>query len=220
MRPRRYAFFDVDDTLIALKSMFDFFPFWCAESGALELEQRFDHVFREARAAGRRREDLNRLYYGFFRGVPLTRLEWAGQAWFQQRFKQGRPPYVAATLERLREHQAEGVTPVFVSGSMLPLLRPIARDLGVAHCLCSRLLTDDTGVLTGEIGEPQTIGCGKAAAIVAFLRKQGARSGDCYAYGDDLSDLPMLEVVGRPVAVGTASLASLAAERGWARLPA
>ena len=39
---------------------------------------------------------------------------------------------------------------------------------------------------------------------------------ECYAYSDSVSDLPMMELVGHPVAVNPDSeLGSLARERGW-----
>lgn len=102
---------------------------------------------------------------------------------------------------------------------MLPLLAPLATELGVAHCLCTSLVLDGQGRLTGAIGQPQTIGRGKAEALRFFLRQHGVSAHDCYAYGDDLSDLPMLEAVGRAVAVGNdRGLAELAGTRGWAHL--
>lgn len=220
MTLRRYAFFDVDETLIGIKSMFDFFPFWCAEIGAPRLAARFETGFAQARAIGKGRAELNRLYYRFLRGAPLSDLFAVGGKWFMHRFRQGRSPYQDAVVERLKEHLGEGVQPVLVSGSMLPLLQPIAHDLGVEHCLCTQLLLDGEGQLTGEIGTPQTIGPGKAAALTSFLRVQGARAADCFAYGDDSSDLPMLEAVGTPVAVGSSpDLLAIAQRRGWAHLP-
>ncbi|MCW7539298.1 HAD-IB family hydrolase [Aquabacterium sp. A7-Y] len=217
---KRYAFFDVDDTLISIKSMFDFFPCWCAERGTPELLRDFEAAFAQARAEGQPREALNRLYYRFFRGALLGDLITAGQDWFRRRFVQHPPPYIERTVARLKGHRDQGVAPVFVSGSMRPLLHPLADQLGVEHCLCTRLVLDGQGRLTGEIASPQTIGRGKADALRAFLQAQQARAGDCYAYGDDISDLAMLEAVGMPVAVGPAAdLALLAWQRGWEHLP-
>lgn len=57
--------------------------------------------------------------------------------------------------------------------------------------------------------------------LLAYVEapKQGARAQDCYAYGDDISDLAMLEAVGMAVAVGaTTDLTTLAGARGWGHL--
>jgi phosphoserine phosphatase len=63
------------------------------------------------------------------------------------------------------------------------------------------------------------IGHGKDDALRSFLTPQGARAQDCYAYGDDISDLAMLEAVGMAVAVGaTTDLTTLAGARGWGHL--
>lgn len=214
-----FAFFDVDETLIAMKSMFDFFPYWCARQGQPGDAQLFEQTFASARAQGQAREQLNRLYYGFLAGAPLQDVTLAGQEWFERRFGGERPPYLAPVVARLKAHRAAGIEPVFVSGSMLPLLSPLAAELGVSHCLCTTLMVDEQGRLTGAIGQPQTIGSGKADALRQFLRQRGVPAQDCYAYGDDLSDLPMLEAVGRPVAVGAnRGLAELAGQRGWGQL--
>lgn len=215
----RFAFFDVDETLIAMKSMFDFLPYWCAYQGRPERSLRFGETLALARAQGQPREQLNRLYYSLFAGVPLGELELAGRAWFKQRFGGERPPYIAPTVERLRAHYDSGIVPVLVSGSMLPLLAPLAAALKVEHCLCTSLVLDRQGRLTGDIGQPQTIGLGKADALNLFLSQRGVSASDCYAYGDDLSDLPMLEAVGSAVAVGpNRGLQDLAGQRGWSQL--
>ncbi|TRL36482.1 HAD-IB family hydrolase [Methylosinus sporium] len=220
MEHRSFAFFDVDETLISIKSMFDFFPFWCKWIGAApEAYSRFETEIASAIARHATREELNRLYYRSFRGAQLPVLEAAGAAWFLQRFGRS-PPYRKHVVARLEKHRQEGVVPVLVSGSMRPLLRPIARELQAEHCLCTQLVVDESGRLTGEIGSPQTIGEGKAEAIRAFLREQGGRPADCLAYGDDISDLAMLELVGAPVVVGAQpDLLSICRQRDWPYLP-
>lgn len=72
---------------------------------------------------------------GFLAGAPLQDLTLAGQEWFERRFGGERPPYLAPVVARLKAHRAAGIEPVFVSGSMLPLLSPLAAELGVSHCL-------------------------------------------------------------------------------------
>lgn len=217
-----YAFFDVDDTLLRIKSMFDFFPFWCELRGSDKTLERFNAAFEHAFSERRPREDLNRLYYHFFAGVNETDLKAAGQLWVKQRFgAQGLAEAMIfpEVLERLRAHRAGGVIPVFVSGSFPALLTPLAQRMGAEHILCTRQEIGPDGTLTGEILKPQTIGTGKAEAITAFLRQHGTDPRSCFAYGDDLSDRAMLEAVGHPVAViGAPDLDELAQARGWERL--
>ena len=60
------------------------------------------------------------------------------------------------------------------------------------------------------------IGLGKASAIKDFLADKGVSAQSCYAFGDDVSDLPMLEIVGKPVIIeGDSELVSIAEDRKW-----
>lgn len=88
-------------------------------------------------------------------------------------------------------------------------------ELGVRHILATRLEVRE-GRYTGEILPPQTIGAGKAQAVDTFLRARDCSPEWCYAYGDDVSDLPMLEAVGQPTVVsGGRKLKANARTMGW-----
>lgn len=220
LESRSFAFFDVDETLIAIKSMFDFFRYWClVELRDRETLRRFELTFDRLREQDESREGLNRAYYTFFAGVDPAELEAAGRRWFA-RAEQGYPALInQPVVGALQRHAAMGVEPVFVSGSCEALLRPLADRLGVAHILSAPLLFSDDGTLSGELGDPQTIGDGKGRAIRAFLIAHDGRSDISYAYGDDISDLPMLESVGRPIVVGDSGpLVDVALERSWGRI--
>src|SRR3546814_15438352 len=72
---------------------------------------------------------------------------------------------------------------------------PIARELNVVHVLANNLEVT-SGKYSGNILPPQTIGDGKREAIVGFLKEWKSNPNDCYGYGDHISDLPLLEIVG------------------------
>jgi len=210
-----YAFFDVDETLIRTKSMFDFYRFFCAFRGADRDFKAFEKDFAEMRRFKWSREELNRAYYRYLAGIAPDELSRAGVRWWAQ--ASTRPGIlIRESLALLKTLRDDGVTPVFVSGSFEEILDPIGRQLGVHMFLCAPMEIGQGGYYTGELGSPQTIGAGKAQAVDAFLKVHGACISQCWAVGDDLSDLPMLEAVGRSVAVGTGTpLARLARERGW-----
>jgi len=213
----RFAFFDVDDTLIRVKSMFDFYRFWALDwhydSNMLE---RFETSFETLRWEGASRETLNRAYYHHFMGFRMSELEEAGAAWAGIHLAKPNEFFFAVSVRRLRDLQALDTQPVFVSGSFWALLAPVAQHLGVQHSLNSCLSMTVDKVLTGEIESPQIIGEGKAIAVRRFLADRNANSSLCFAFGDDLSDLPMLNAVGNPVAVGDRSpLAIHANKLNW-----
>lgn len=213
--PLGYAFFDVDDTLISVKSMLSFQTFWYERTGDELGRLAYDRDLRRHWHPGASWEFLNRLYYRHFAGRKPEQVDALGRAWFEHQRREAAPFYHANPCSELEMHQRLGREPVFVSGSFPALLRPIAEELGVSHILATRLEARG-GRYTGEILPPQTIGAGKAQAIGEFLGARHCAAELCYAYGDDVSDFPMLEAVGHPTVVsGGRELEAKARALGW-----
>ena len=215
-----YAFFDVDGTLLRLKSMFSFHDFWYQrwiglDSGArVEEYEDVTAILRALVESGAQRELVNRRYYEFFSGRSVDEVGRCAQAWARTVVADPRL-FVTEVIDELDALRAKGVEPVFVSGSFVEVLTPIADHLSVSHMLATRLLHDGK-TYTGRFRAPQTIGEGKALAIGKFLAERSILPADCWAFGDDISDVPMLEAVGHPVAViGDSALSSTARARGW-----
>lgn len=213
---KRFAFFDVDGTLISLKSMFSFQDYWYAvTAGSARQRAAFQDEMGRLARMGASREEMNRRYYAHFAGRPVAEVARLGDRWFEHVERSTRDLYHTAVVARLRRLHGEGIEPVFVSGSFPQILGPLANRLGVRHLLSTTMAVNGE-VFTGDILDPQTIGRGKADAIARFLAANDARAADCHAYGDDISDLPMLECVGRPAAVrGDHRLEAIAREAGW-----
>lgn len=208
------AFFDVDETLIKIKSMFHFYKYWCSTKSATHEYQQFNLLYENAVKQQTSREELNKMYYRQFQGVNIDELNAAGKKWFSHFFSDSNL-FIQNTVSILTEHKQNGCEIVFVSGSMLPLLSPLAEQLEVDAILCTTLLHNN-GVLTGDIGSPQTIGEGKKEAVLSYLQQSGISPDNCFSYGDDISDIPMLSVTGNPVCVGSLSpLADYARRNNW-----
>ncbi|MFE9493209.1 HAD family hydrolase [Streptomyces collinus] len=191
---RRIAFFDVDETLLAGKTLREF---WHAHAARLVGEGWTPGV---PRTSGADRETLNRAYFAHFAGARRSSFDEAARQWYAQ-FRSGPHAYLTETLDALCRHQGEGDEVVLVTGSGVALARPVAEDLGVRHVLATEQLADAAGVLTGEVRRPM-IGAAKQDAAAALIRRFGVRARDCWAYGDHESDLPLLSLVGHPVVVG------------------
>jgi alcohol-forming fatty acyl-CoA reductase len=107
----------------------------------------------------------------------------------------------APGIERIAQHQAQGHRVFFVSGTLRPLARAMARRLpGTVEVAATELETCD-GRWTGRLAGEHLRGEAKARALRHLAARHGLNLGESYAYGNSLADLPMLEAVGRPVAV-------------------
>ncbi|MER6301268.1 HAD-IB family hydrolase [Kitasatospora sp. NPDC001539] len=211
------AFFDVDETVIAEKSPLAFWRYW-RDRHPDRVAADLPDLATEA-AVTPDREALNRRYYRRYAGVPLEELEAAGRGWYEE-YRRGAEAFVLPALAAVAEHRAAGRAVVLVSGSMRPLLAVLAEELGASVLVCTELLVDAAGVLSGEVRRPM-IGRAKAEAAVRLMREHGADPADCFAYGDHESDLALLRAVGRPVVVGGSPLLNEHAGRlGWPVIPA
>jgi HAD superfamily hydrolase (TIGR01490 family) len=214
----RAAFFDVDGTLIAGIGIFRFLRYHLAWSGhEPEVYERHLERLRELRAAGMPREATNRAHYEVYKGVKVAAVAACARRWFEAETEAIFNP---AVLEAARAHRARGEALVLVSGSFPALLAPIAARIGAAHVLCTEPAVE-AGVYTGSLvdGPSQPmIGEAKAEAMRCLASEQGLDLAESTAYGDHVSDLPMLRAAGSAVVVGD-ELAAAAREAGWRRLP-
>lgn len=219
MSTPRFAFFDVDNTLISLKSMFSFHDYWYqhwlpAQGRAAPQEYEDICAILDTLARnGESREAINRRYYTFFAGRTVSEVTDCARSWFEQH-RHRQDFFIKETVMALQRLQQDGVAPVLVSGSFRAVLAPIADTLGVRHMLCTTLLENGQRY-SGRIAPPQTIGAGKAAAMQDFLHTHGANAETCWAFGDDYSDFAMLTAVGHGVLLaGNPRLENLARLKG------
>ncbi len=125
-------------------------------------------------------------------------------------------PYVyQEAIDLLGEHRAAGRRIYIVSSSPEEVVRPLARHFGASGVIATRAQVGPDNRYTGEL-EFYAFGQQKAEAIRALARRSRLDLDGSYAYSDSATDLPMLEVVGHPVAVNPdRELRQAAEERGW-----
>ncbi|RAG80471.1 HAD-IB family hydrolase [Streptacidiphilus pinicola] len=212
------AMFDVDETLITVKSMFRFleYDFQARGLAPRAYRQAAERLHRRS-AAGVSRQQTNREYYQLFAGRPVDETLANGRAWFAEELAGGRllhQPVLAA----LRRHQARGAVVVLVSGSFRPALEPLAELLEVQEVLCSEPEIV-AGHYTGQLERP-VIGVEKGWLASEMLLRYGVAREHAFAYADHASDLPLLHAVGHPMAVGDDTvLAEHVARTGGGSLP-
>ena len=121
----------------------------------------------------------------------------------------------AEALELMELHRAAGHRVYLVSASPEEIVLPLADLLGVDGAICSRGEVDEHGRYTGRMAF-YAYGDAKATAMRELAERTGLDLSASSAYSDSATDLPMLEAVGRPVAVNPdRALAKVARERGW-----
>ena len=125
-------------------------------------------------------------------------------------------PYVyQEALDLIELHRSEGRRIYIVSSSPEEIVRPLARHFGVSGVIATRAEIGDDGRYTGEL-EFYAYGEQKAEAIRALAARVGIELAGSFAYSDSITDLPLLETVGNPVAVNAdKDLRKIADERGW-----
>jgi alcohol-forming fatty acyl-CoA reductase len=208
------AIFDVDGTLVG-SNVVSYFawlrmrelhvaarPFWLA--AFLPKVPYYWALDKVSRA------HFNRAFYKNYAGWKPARARHLGQESF--------PGFTLSriypdALARLREHKEAGHRVVLLSGALDFLLDPL-KDL-VDDVLCASL-EEENGSYTGELSGAPVAGDARARMLASFARRRGLDLSRSYAYADSISDLPMLEAVGNPVAVNPdRRLQAAATSRGW-----
>ena len=118
-------------------------------------------------------------------------------------------------LDLMRMHQAAGRKVFIVSASPEEIVAPLAQYLGADEAIATRSVLDDEGRYTGEV-ELYCYGPEKARILGEVARRDGIDLERSYAYSDSATDIPMMRVVGHPVAVNPdRELVRAARAEGW-----
>ena len=209
------AFFDLDKTILAKSSSFAFArPFYregligrsdvvrSAYAQFVYLASGADHDQMETM-----REYMSKLVTGW-------NVEQVQQIVGETLDEIVDPMVFEEAIQLIEEHKAAGDDVIIISSSGTDIVEPIGQRLGVDLAIGTQVAIED-GEYTGEILF-YAYGPGKADAMRSLADERGYDLAECYAYSDSHTDLPMLEVVGHPVAVNPDSeLRAIAEERDW-----
>jgi HAD superfamily hydrolase (TIGR01490 family) len=119
-------------------------------------------------------------------------------------------------LALAHEHQDAGRRAYIVTAASQELATMLAQVLALDGAIGSQFSEVRDGVYTGRPTGLFIYRSDKARAVQHLAQREGIDLAASYAYSDSESDLPMLEVVGHPVAVNPdQQLARVAREHGW-----
>jgi len=208
------VFFDLDGTLLKGESQFSFL-FWCIKRdaapfcGSLSVALRYVLYISGymKNASSVRDSGLSLL-----KNMRVDVLSQLTSVFFDSILRQKLYPGVQSLLGH---HRKAGHKVVLMTSVIEALAAQAASYLGLTQVHATRLLERD-GVLTGQYAKPVPYGMGKRELAKICCHRMGVSPHSCFAYCDHLSDLPLLEFVGHPVATNPSTpLAKIAVKRRW-----
>ena len=119
------------------------------------------------------------------------------------------------TRELAAMHIAAGEQVWLVSATPVQVGQALAGRLGFTGAL-GTVAEEEDGKFTGRLVGDILHGPGKAHAVQALAETQGLNLKECTAYSDSSNDIPMLSLVGTPVAINPdRQLRKHAEKHGW-----
>ncbi len=158
------------------------------------------------------RGDFLRYFYRYYEGASLSDLTNKSQEMFSALLLARSFP---EAIRRVRKHRELGHKTILITGALDFIVEPLAPLFDEVVSAQAQVAN---GILTGHLLRHPPTGEARAQIIDDYARSLGVSLEDCVSYADSSSDLPMLEVVGFPVAVNAdPKLALMAERRGWHR---
>jgi HAD superfamily hydrolase (TIGR01490 family) len=209
------AFFDLDRTLIAGSSAYQFgrasYQAGLMTRSQLARDAWANVKFRVRGSTDEATDALRARIFESIKGRSVQELARLGA------------PVLAGVLPRVYPrmleiaygHQDEGRPVYIVTAASQEMAELMAHVLAFDGGIGARSEIVD-GVYTGRPDGPFTYREGKAVAMRELAAREDIDLAESYAYSDSESDLPMLRCVGNPVAVNPDStLTKIAREEGW-----
>ena len=210
----RLALFDLDNTLLGGDSDHAWGDYLC-ERGILDpvaYKARNDAFYQDYLSG-----TLDMQAYLAFSMEILAASEPAQlEQWHREFMRDCIEPIILPKAEALlRQHREAGDQLVIITATNRFVTAPIARRLGVRTLLATECETQH-GRYTGRSTDIPCFREGKVTRLRRWMLENGFElEGSCF-YSDSLNDVPLLEVVERPVAVDPdPKLRAQAQRRGW-----
>ncbi|HNV01688.1 MAG TPA: HAD family hydrolase [Vicinamibacterales bacterium] len=215
MAARTLALFDLDDTLLAGDSDYEWGLF-LAEIGAIDeagYKARNDEFMAQYRAG-----TLDLQAFLAFQLCPLSQFSMAQlDAWHAQFMERKILPIVRPGSRALLDKH-RGAVQVMVTATNEFVTAPIAAAFGIPALIATALERAD-GRFTGRTVGTPSFREGKVVRLKEWLASRGERLEDyaeSWFYSDSINDVPLMSLVTHPVAVHPDEpLRAHALERGW-----
>jgi HAD superfamily hydrolase (TIGR01490 family) len=215
--PQAGAFFDIDNTIVRGASLFHLARGLAKRKFFTVGDvSRFAWKQTKYRMAGREDEDdmasAIDAALSFVAGHTVEEVVSLGDEIFDERIED---KLYEKTIELARAHLRSGQRVWLVSAAPVELASLIARKLALTGALGTVSEVVD-GIYTGKLAGAPLHGPAKAEAVRALAEREDLDLARCAAYSDSSNDIPMLSLVGQPVAINPdAKLRRHAKALGW-----
>jgi HAD superfamily hydrolase (TIGR01490 family) len=215
--PTAAAFFDIDNTVVRGASVFHL-AMGLASRKFFTAGDVSTFVWQQVKFRIAGQEDLEDMHsavesaLSFVAGHSVDEVTLLAQEIFDERIAH---KLYGGTIALANSHLEVGQRVWLVSAAPIELASIIASRLGLTGALGT--VSEVDGVTyTGRLVGAPLHGPAKAEAVRALADREGLDLSRCAAYSDSSNDIPMLSMVGRPVAVNPDSgLRRHARAMGW-----
>lgn len=215
--PRSAAFFDIDNTIVRGASLFHLAR-GLAKRRFFTVGDVSRFAWKQAKYRVAGREDVEDMAsaidaaLSFVAGHTVDEVVSLGDEIFDERIED---KLYKQTIELTRAHLRSGQRVWLVSAAPVELASLIARKLELTGALGTVSEVVD-GAYTGKLAGAPLHGPAKAEAVRALAEREDLDLALCSAYSDSSNDIPMLSLVGQPVAINPdAKLRRHAKAMGW-----
>lgn len=208
------AIFDLDNTLIGGDSDYLWGQFVC-EAGivdAAEFSAENDRFYEDYKSGQLDILAYLRFALGPLKGQPRETLD----AWHREFMARKIEPIMLPKAERLiANHRDRRDDLLIITATNYFITRPIATALGVDELVASEGEIVD-GLYTGEPSGTPSYHEGKITRLYEWLEGRDISLDGAYFYSDSHNDLPLLEIIDKPIAVDPDdTLLAHARKVGW-----
>jgi len=161
------------------------------------------------------RNIFNELFFQSYKGESEDRLRYFSEELFEEVLK---PAIFDGTPELIAQSKKIGQRQIVITGALDFTIDKLVNYLGIDEYAANRLEFVN-GYATGRLLPPVMASATKARWIREYAEKNEINLSESFAYSDSISDLPMLSIVGHPVAINPDfRLKQTALQHDWAIL--
>ena len=208
------AIFDLDNTLIGGDSDYLWGEFLC-DMGAVDADihrEKNEHYYQQYELG-----TLDIYKYSEFSIEVLTRFSLEELALTHQQFMVDKiePIILDKAQQLIDKHRNQGDTLLVVTATSRFVTAPIVKRYGIDNLLAieAEIIGDR---YTGKLVGIPTYGSGKVDNLIPWLKANDETLEGSSFYSDSHNDIPLLELVDRPIAVNpNAALKTYAEDKNW-----